>query len=106
MNFRLEKELDKFYAVSSANWEVVVKAPTRNDACICAIKGMYDKLGGDLLLSPAVACIDVSSTFTEITCSNTYSFVPTKEVLRLAGLTSLAKSIEKTYNHFLRNKDE
>ena len=106
MNFRLEKELDKFYAVSSANWEVVTKAPTRNDACICAVRDMYDKFGGDLLLSPAVACIDISSTFTEITCTNTYSFIPTKEILRLAGMNSLSVSLEKTYDHFLKNKNE
>ena len=106
MNFRLEKELDKFYAVSSADWEVVVKAPTRNDACISAINSMFERFEGELLLSPAIACIDISSTFNEITCSNTFSFTPTKEILKLAGRQELTENLNETFEQFLKGKDE
>lgn len=95
MILKLESDSDKLYAVSSGNWEMAVRASTRNDACVTAISTIFEKFGEKAQLSPTVGCLDITSTLTEITTSATYTFVPTKAILILAGLDDLAESFEQ-----------
>ena len=43
MILKTESEKEKIFVVSSADWEVAVKAVTRNDACVLAIREVYEK---------------------------------------------------------------
>ena len=100
MILKLESETDKLYAISSGNWEMAVRAPTRNDACILAISAIFEKFGASTQLSPTVGCLDITATLTEITTTSTYTFVPTKAVLILAGLDDHADSFEQALDFY------
>lgn len=103
MIIKLDSEKDSLYAVSSANWEMVVKAPTRNDSCVLALTAILEKYGSNTQLSPTIACINITDTFTEITTTATYTFLPTKAVLILAGFEDLASSFEGLVDFYEEN---
>ena len=48
--------------------------------------------------------MDITSTLTEITTSASYTFIPTKAVLILAGMDDLAESFDQALD--LYNEDE
>ena len=100
MILKLESESDRLYAISSANWEMAVKAPTRNDACILAITAIYEKFGSKTQLSPTMGCLDITSTLTEITTTTSYTFLPTNAILILAGLDDIAESFDRAIDFY------
>ncbi len=104
MILKLESESDRLYAVTSGNWEMAVRAPTRNDACILAVSSIFEKFGAKAQLSPTIGCLDVTSTLTEITTSSSYTFIPTKAILILAGMDDLAESFDQALD--LYNDEE
>jgi len=104
MILKLESDSDRLYAITSGNWEMAIKAPTRNDACILAISSIFEKFGTKTQLSPTIGCMDITSTLTEITTSASYTFIPTKAVLILAGMDDLAESFDQALD--LYNEDE
>ena len=104
MILKLDSEKEKLYAVSSANWEIAVKAPTRNDACVLAVSTIFEKFGSNTQLSPTMGCLDITSTLTEITTTSTYTFIPTKAILILAGRDDIADSFDQAVD--LYKEDE
>ena len=98
MILKLESDQDNLYAISSGNWEMAVRAPTRNDACVLAISSAQ--------LSPTMGCLDITATLTEITTTATYTFVPTKAILVLAGLDDEAKSFEQALDFYKEDESQ
>jgi hypothetical protein len=97
MLIKTESEKERIFVVSSADWEVAIKALTRNDACVSAIRQIYEKLGKDMKISPTIACIDATTTITEITTAKSYTFVPTKAILILADMDEIAEGLDETF---------
>ncbi|MBD35877.1 MAG: hypothetical protein CL512_03835 [Actinobacteria bacterium] len=97
MILKTESEKEKIFVVSSADWEVAVKAVTRNDACVLAIREVYEKFKKNMKISPTIACIDATTTITDITTASSYTFVPTKAILILADMDEIAEGLDETF---------
>lgn len=106
MILKLESDQDNLYAISSGNWEMAVRAPTRNDACVLAISTIFEKFGSSAQLSPTMGCLDITATLTEITTTATYTFVPTKAILVLAGLDDEAQSFEQALDFYKEDESQ
>ena len=89
----VNNDLSNMYFVTSANWEFCCESTSFIDAASLGLKSMFEKLGKNVNLSPAIIVINMSAY--SVNFSDTHSKVfSTSEILSNLGMHDLAKKIK------------
>ena len=89
-----EDDISNIYYVTAADWESIIISTNYEKAAVAAFEEIYDKLGEDMNLSPAVIVVNVTG-FSETISEDNAKILPTGMILSDMGLHDLAKKLKK-----------
>ena len=91
---------NKFYYISSGNWETVVMADNRSSALKASFSELLEEeRKRDYLLSSVVICFDIDCAAKELSMDQSLKFIPTEDALEEVGEPELAIAIKALLGH-------
>ena len=93
MTYRQEKEKENIFAISCADWEMVVKAANSEEACTKALERMLNEFGKSVKISPAMLALNFSEFSMDLNAGDATRMVSSASILANAGHHDWAKTL-------------
>ena len=97
MLLRKEKEKEKMFLVSCADWELAVKAKDAEEACTKALERMLEEYGKKVKISPVMLSLDFSSYAEDADSDSATKIVTSSSMLANAGHHKWAKGMNSIF---------
>jgi hypothetical protein len=97
MVYRKEKDSERLFAISCADWEASIKARDADEACTKAIERMLLEFGKKVKISPVMLVLDFSKFSEDMNSDESTQMVSAATVLANAGHHKWATSLNTIF---------